>query len=308
MEPQAPLQPPWIGSGSLAAFPFLIEGAAKRPWGDASRTALASGPVGDSSGASAPVLRAVLLGASNLRMGFPSVLPRLRAGAGGPVEVLAALGHGRSYGSWSRLLWVRQLPGISGCGLWADLDRRPPLSTLGLITDVGNDLLYGAPAAEIAAWVEACLERLRERDVETILTLLPLATLEKVSAFRYHLVRTILFPGRRAASWDAMLYSVRELNESLCRLGRAHGARLVEPSPSWYGIDPIHVRRRMRETAWSQILRHRLLPHEGSPARLRALRSPLPALGAAEQRLCGVPLRTPQPARRFKDGTTVALY
>lgn len=239
-------------------------------------------------------------------MGFPWVLPRLRAG--GPVEVLAALGHGRSYGTWSRLLWVRQLPGIAGCGLWTDLDRRAPLPTLALITDVGNDLLYGAPVPEIAGWVEACLERLRERQVEAILTLLPMSSLENVSAFRYHLVRTILFPGRRAASWDAMLDRVRELNERLRRLGHAHGARLVEPSPSWYGIDPIHVRRSMRETAWSQILRHRLLPQEGSPADARPLRSSLPALGAAELRLCGMPLRYPQPVRRFKDGTTVALY
>ena len=125
------------------------------------------------SAAPAPVLRAVLLGASNLRMGFPWVLSRLRAGAGGPVEVIAALGHGRSYGTWSRLLWVRQLPGIAGCGLWTDLDRRASLPTLALITDVGNDLLYGAPVPEIAGWVEACLERLRERQVEAILTLLP---------------------------------------------------------------------------------------------------------------------------------------
>ena len=64
----------------------------------------------------------------------------------------------------------------------------------------------------------------------------------------------------------------------------------------------------MKETAWSQILRHRLLPDEGSPADVRAPRTSLPALGAAELRLCGVPLRYPQPVRRFKDGTTVALY
>ncbi len=256
----------------------------------------------------AAVLRAVLLGASNLRIGFPSVMSRLRAGAGGPVEVLAALGHGRSYGTWSRLLWVRQLPGIRGCGLWTDLDRRPPLPTLALITDVGNDLLYGVGVAEIAGWVEACLQRLQKREAEILLTLLPMSALEKVSAFRYHLVRTILFPGRRAVSWGAMLDRVRELNERLRRLGHAYGTRLAEPSPSWYGIDPIHVRRRMRETAWSQILRHPLLPREGPPDHARALRTSLPALGAAEQRLCGMPLRYPQPVRRFKDGTTVALY
>lgn len=236
-------------------------------------------------------------------MGFPSALARLR-GAGGPLEILAALGHGRSYGMWSRLLGVRQLPGIVDCGLWQDLDRRAPLPTLALVTDVGNDLLYGAGAPQIAGWVGTCLDRLAEHGAETVLTLLPLATLEKVSPVRYHLVRSILFPGRRAASWDAMLESVRELNGRLRELGLAHGARPIEPSPSWYGVDPIHVRRNMRHEAWNRILHHSRLPDDGSlPGGGR-----LPLFGAAELRLFGVPRRNPQPVCRFKDGTTVALY
>jgi hypothetical protein len=249
------------------------------------------------------VLRVVLLGASNLKKGFPKVLARLRGAAPGPVEVLAALGHGRSYGTWSRLAWVRLLPGIVHCGLWEELERRPRLPTVALVTDVGNDLLYGAPVPAIAGWVGTCLERLARQETEIILGLLPLASLEKVSPVRYHLVRQILFPGRRAAPWSAMLDSARELNEWLRRLGLEHGARLVEPSPSWYGIDPIHVRRSMRSQAWNQILDHPLLPGKGELAGGR-----LPLFGAAELRLFGVPLRNPQPVCRFKDGSTVALY
>lgn len=246
----------------------------------------------------------MLLGASNLKMGFPWVLPRLRGAAPGPVEVLAALGHGRSYGRWSRLAWVRQLPGIVQCGLWEELDRRPPLPTVALVTDAGNDLLYGAPVPTIAGWIGTCLERLSRHRAEIIVGLLPLATLEKISPLRYHLVRQILFPGRRAASWSAMLESARKLNEELRRLGLEHGARLVEPSPSWYGIDPIHVRRSMRRDAWTRILQHPLLPREGELAG----GGRLPVFGAAELRLGGVPLRKPQPVCRLKDGTTVALY
>jgi len=66
----------------------------------------------------APVLRAVLLGASNLTLALPTLVDDLRRAAGGPVEVLAACGRGRSYGAWSHLLFVRHLPGITGCGLW----------------------------------------------------------------------------------------------------------------------------------------------------------------------------------------------
>jgi len=252
------------------------------------------------------VLRVVLLGASNLKFGFSHVLARLRGAAPGPVEVLAALGHGRSYGTWSRLAWVRQLPGIVECGLWEELERRHrrhPLPTVAVVTDVGNDLLYDAPAPRIAGWVGTCLERLARQEAELVVGLLPLASLEKVSPVRYHLVRQILFPGRRAAPWSALLESARELNERLRRLGLEHGARLVEPSPSWYGMDPIHVRRSRRSQAWNQMLDHPLLPLRGELPGGR-----LPLFGAAELRLFGVPLRNPQPVCRFKDGSTVALY
>jgi hypothetical protein len=248
-------------------------------------------PVNTRHGHPAPAQRVVLLGASNLKMGFPEILAHLRAGAGGPLEILAALGHGRSFGTWSRFLGVRQLPGIVDCGLWEELDRRPPLPTLALVSDIGNDLLYGASVPQIAGWVGTCLERLAERRAEIVLGLLPLASLVKVSAVRYHLVRSILFPGRRAASWDAVLESVRELNERLRQEGLAHGARLVEPSPSWYGTDPIHVRRSMRHEAWNHIFHHPRLPQEGRvPGGGR-----LPVFGAAAT------LRSaaPQPATRL---------
>jgi hypothetical protein len=101
-----------------------------------------------------------------------------------------------------------------------------------------------------------------------------------------------------------MLDSVRELNERLRELGLTYKARLVEPSPSWYGVDPIHLRRSLRHEAWDRILHHPRLPHLGSlPGGGR-----LPLFGAAELRLFGALRRNPQPVCRFKDGTTVALY
>jgi hypothetical protein len=87
-------------------------------------------------------------------------------------------------------------------------------------------------------------------------------------------------------------------------LALEHGARLVEPSPSWYGFDPIHVRRRMRSKAWSQILEHPWLARQGEMTG----GARLPVFGSAELRLGGITLRTPQPVCRFKDGSTVALY
>lgn len=250
-----------------------------------------------------PVLRAVLLGASNLVLALPGLIDDLRRAAGGPVEVLAACGHGRSYGRWSRLLFIRYLPGITECGLWADLERRPPLPTVALLTDVGNDLGYGEMPETVAGWIETCLVRLARQDARTTCTFLPLCSLEKLSSFRYYTARSILFPGRRV-SRQALLERARELDRHLHRLAREHAARTVEPEASWYGIDPIHVRRRWRRRVWDLILAQwslRRPPGRSTPVRL-------PLCGAAEMRLFGLPRRHAQPACRLTDGTTVALY
>ncbi len=247
--------------------------------------------------------RAVLLGASNLRASLPLMVNLLRRRYAGPVEVLAACGHGRSYIAWSRFLGIRHLPGIAGCGLWPALEDRPGLPTLALLTDAGNDLVYGAEVAEIARGIEVCLERLAARQAEIVLTLLPLARLERLSPREVRLAVSLLFPGRQAP-WPALLERARELDERLRRLGREHGARIVEPEASWYGIDPIHPRRGRRREIWERLTgaAGEALPAAGPP-RVR-----LPLLGAETLRLAGRTLRTSQPAVHLSDGTTVALY
>jgi hypothetical protein len=251
-----------------------------------------------------PVLRAVLLGASNLKIGLPFLLDRLRRRAGGPVEVLAACGHGRSYGAWSRFLFVRRLPGIAACGLWRDLESRPPLPTVALLTDVGNDLVYGEDAARIAGWVESCLDRLTGHQAETVLTLLPLARLEKLTGWQVRLAVSLLFPGRDAP-WPGLLDRARDLDARLRRMAAERGAGVVEPEAGWYGVDPIHLRPSRRQEAWERLLSLWPLPPESGdrPVRLR-----LPLLGAEEVRLLGRALRYPQPAARSEDGTSLSLY
>ena len=252
-----------------------------------------------------PVARVILLGASNLRAGLPIVLDEIRRNVAGPAEVLTACGHGRSYGAWSRFLFVRRLPGILGCGLWQSLEGRPPLRTLALVTDVGNDLVYGVGVETITAWIETCLERLARHQAEVVLTLLPISRLEKLSSREVRLASSLLFPGR-PAPWPELLDRARELDERVRRLGRSYGIRLAEPEAGWYGFDPIHLRRSVRRQAWNGIVS--LWPAGPEAQRPPYGRIQIPLLGAAEVNLLGFRLRTLQPAMRLLDGTTVAFY
>lgn len=262
------------------------------------------------SNASDPVLRAVLLGASNVTFSLRTWVARLRAAAGGPVEVLAACGNGRSFGSTSRLLGVRHLPGIIHCGLWEALAARPPLPTVALVADVGNDILYEHPPERIASWVGACLDRLGAQGARSALALSCMPAIERTGPARYLLLRSLAYPGRTLPYAPA-----RERSFDLDRRQREEAARrsvpVVVPDPAWYGLDPIHLRRRSWPAACDAALAAWRLPCPASvprPLGRPASRRGLPGLPFAEEVFCGRILRTPQPALTWPDGTTVSFY
>src|SRR5262245_4751872 len=171
---------------------------------------------------------------------------------GQPLEVFAALGHGRSYGSYSSVLG-RCLPGILHCGLWPAMAERPPAPTAALLTDIGNDLLFEAPPGLIADWVRACLDRLQAAGARVAMTMLPLGNSTGLSEWRYTFLRNCFFAGCHLS-----------LSELIRRAGVLHGhlramcaerrIAAVEQQPDWYGFDPIHIRRRHWRAAWAEIM------------------------------------------------------
>ena len=177
-----------------------------------------------------------------------------------------------------------------------------------LITDVGNDILYGATPAEIARSLEVCLERLANNSSKTVITELPLESLKKVGPRRYLLMRSILFPKSRLAHGEAMARA-HELNERVRQLSDRHRACLVKPDAKWYGFDPIHIRYAHQQAAWRALL----APLRQADALWHGNESwrescALRLLRPQRRRLFGIQQTQPQPAGILKDGTLVSLY
>lgn len=251
--------------------------------------------------------RVVLLGASNLTMALPTVLATTRRLLGpGAMEVFVAAGHGRSYGRWSRVL-LRGLPGIVGCGLWAAARPAGGRRTYALVTDIGNDLAYGASPDEVMGWVTTCVERLAAMQADVVLTLLPAESLTRLTPWRYHLLKAVIFPGRRLG-FRRLQARVAEVNERLATLAARHRLTLVEPAAEWYGGDAIHIRRSRYPRVWPRILSY-WAPNAGAaldgrpPGRL-ACRGIRPESWT----LCGVALGRRQPSGRLPDGTPLSLF
>lgn len=196
--------------------------------------------------------RIVALGASNLTRGFHTVVAAARAVAGPRAEVVAALGHGRSYGMASRLL-VRTLPGILQSGLWRQLEVLPPAPTRALVTDVGNDVLYGMPADRIVAWVDEAVARLRRITGDIVLTDLPLSRARRLTRAEFLVFRSIVVPECRL-SLAEVLETAERVNAGLEAIAAARGISFFRLKPEWYGVDPIHIRPSLWCSAWQQIL------------------------------------------------------
>ncbi|HSV91653.1 MAG TPA: hypothetical protein VLH81_01200 [Desulfobacterales bacterium] len=201
---------------------------------------------------SSEVARVVALGASNLTRGLPAVVAAARAAWGPEVQVLAALGHGRSYGARSRV-GVRALPGILESGLWRALESLPACPTRAVVADVGNDIPYGVPPARILDWIDEALRRLQRATRDVVITELPLERIRRLSATPFLVFRSIFFP-RCRLSLDQALERAMRVNAGLVELAAARGARPLRPDPRWYGVDPIHIRPSLIRTAWPEIL------------------------------------------------------
>jgi hypothetical protein len=255
-----------------------------------------------------PTRRFILLGASNVTISFGTIVATVRRVWGEPVEIMAAIGHGRSYGQSSRVLG-RKISGIFPCALWQDLEARPALPTTAVVTDVGNDILYGATPAQILEWVSGCLDRLVERGAMTAIVELPIGSLERLGAARFGIFRSIFFPDSRLTLASA-LAAARETNAGLAELGRTRKMPIIPVPAAWYGLDPIHVRRGARCEAWRTIMS--ACSGNGALAGTASAsvwdRAYLHLLAPHERWIFGVRQRAAQPSGRLRDGTTISLY
>jgi hypothetical protein len=247
------------------------------------------------------ICRVVALGASNLTRGFQTVVSSARVAWGPGVEVVAALGHGRSYGADSRFL-VRRLPGILASGLWRNLETAAPLPTRALVTDVGNDILYGFPVEQIVGWVDEALLRLQRYTGDIVLTDLPMASARRLSRAKFRAFTAVVVPACRL-SLDQVLERAERVNAGLAALGAQRGVRLFRLDPSWYGFDPIHIRPALWRTAWSGILG---VERAGERSATESLR--LYLMRPERQWLFGAWRETPQAGVGLPAGGRVWLY
>ncbi len=252
--------------------------------------------------------RVVLLGASNLTRGIATIVDAAERQWGQPLDCLAALGHGRSYGTRSTVLG-RTLPSILRSQLWTELAKRPAAPLAALVTDIGNDLLYEAPVEKIAGWVAECLDRLQRFQARTVMTRLPLENIAHVPEWKFRLLRRLMFPGGRLP-FSTIATRAQELDARLIEIAQSRRVSLVEQSRAWYGWDPIHLHSRH----WPRVWHHILTGWNDDPTDAAATNAPLSeriylrTRTPHERWILGIRQSAPQPSAVLRSGTRVSFY
>lgn len=196
--------------------------------------------------------RVIALGASNLTRGLRTVVSMSRAAWGPDTEVFATLGLGRSYGA-SHTLLVRRLPGILQSGLWRALDEAPPVPSIGIVADIGNDILYGSPPEQILEWVGEAVTRLRRHTDRIALTGLPAHNVDGLTERKFRIMRSIMFPSSSQTLAGARA-TATVVQAGLEDMAATRGVRFVPLHPEWYGWDPIHFRYPCWRRVWGEFL------------------------------------------------------
>lgn len=197
--------------------------------------------------------RIIILGASNVALGFPLIVNAIRNSLPHPVQLFAAHGHGRSFCDWSYVLH-RGLPSILDCDLWTEMAHQSPADrTWGLVTDIGNDLLYGRSLDQTSQQIITAMQRLADAGAAMTFVRPPVERILRLSAWRYWVTKQVMFPGP-TVPWKDMARMIQELDERVTAAAQPLGATIIKPNLSWYGVDPIHIRRSKRAGAWESIL------------------------------------------------------
>ncbi len=131
---------------------------------------------------------------------------------------------------------------------------------IALITDIGNDIMYGVPVDEITACLNTVFQKLDTIEAEVFVHPIPLNFSEDVSKLQFRVLRSIFYPNS-VIDYNKAAEAVTTVNDFLRAKagGRIH---LLPSAKDFCGVDKIHYSIFHSHKAWSRVVAEmlRVLP------------------------------------------------
>ncbi len=208
----------------------------------------------------------VLLGASNLARGYSALTRQISKNISAS-EFINALGPGRGYCARGGLFNFTYSP-IGECRVMesAKVYAESGFRMTVLLTDVGNDIMYGSPESLLIECLDTLIEKSLGLNAEVFVTSIHVDVSKDMSKTSFKLLKSIFYPNS-PVSFDQADSAVKKLNHYLAEKSKQNErVHLVSGLGAFCGMDKIHFGLFKGHLAWSRVGNAMLMEMGVTPA------------------------------------------
>lgn len=122
-----------------------------------------------------------------------------------------------------------------------------------LMTDIGNDILYGVSAEEIIESLQKMANRLRDTGADVWVSSIHVDMENDVGESRFNILKRIFFPGS-SVTYASAKKAVQDINAALHE-GESDRWSLISGLKAYCGADKIHYHLLKSAGAWTDVAR-----------------------------------------------------
>ena len=195
----------------------------------------------------------LFMGASNLARGYSMFTRHISSCLGkNKTEFLNALGPGRGFCARGGMFNFTYPP-IQDCRILEVAEKKSCDTLAVLITDIGNDLMYGVSADTLIESLDGLIDRALQLDAEIFLTSIHVNLKKDVSQTMFFILKSLFYPGSSITYEETDLF-IRKVNGYLEeKAGQNERVHLISGMESFAGIDKIHYSLLKTHSAWGKV-------------------------------------------------------
>ena len=201
----------------------------------------------------------VLLGASNLARGYCALTQHISKNIS-DAEFVSALGPGRGYCTQGGFLNFSYSP-IGECQIMeqAKVYNERGFRMTVLLTDIGNDIMYGVPEQVLIQCIDTLIEKSLQLNAEVFVTSIHVNVCKDMGGISFELLKAIFYPNSLVTinKADSIVNKVNHyLKEKSSQNEHVH---LISGLGRFCGLDKIHYSLFKSHIVWSRIANTMLL-------------------------------------------------
>ena len=195
----------------------------------------------------------LFMGASNLARGYALLTRHLSKCLGVKnIEFLNALGPGRGFcakGGMFNFIY----PPIQDCQVIEAAEKKTKNTRVVLLTDLGNDLMYGVTADALIECLDMLIDRMLKWNADIFLTSIHINMKKDISRRTFYILRFIFYPNSKMnyEETNSFIIKVNDYLEEKTRNNKK--VHLITGMESYAGSDKIHYSLLKMHKAWSKV-------------------------------------------------------